>query len=70
MCNKICFTKVEAQSFLNTITHRKQYRKEQRKYYCGKCKAWHVTSQPQRDETLDIPIQFVDDWQKLIINEQ
>lgn len=68
MCNKVCFSKIEAQAFLNNIHehHRRKYRKEQRKYYCGNCKAWHVTSQPEREETLDIPIQFVEDWQKLI----
>lgn len=69
MCTKVCFTKVEAQGALNNMTkHHRKYRREKRMYYCDKCKAWHLTKQ-DKEETLNIPILFTEDWQKLINNE-
>lgn len=68
MCNKICYSKKEAQSALNQVKHsrfRDKHRRECRYYYCKVCNAWHLTSH-EDTETLNIPIKFVKKWKKML----
>ncbi len=71
MCTKVCFTKHEAQEALNAAHRfrRRQYRKEQRIYYCKEHNCWHLTSQDLKDEDLHIPLQHTETWQKLLNHE-
>lgn len=69
MCDKKCFTKIEAQSALNHNKHSgKQYRKEQRMYYCEDCNAWHLTSREDLRDTVSVEI-WEDKWEKFLNNE-
>lgn len=46
MCNKIKYTKREANTALKSCRkfRRKQFRKEKRIYHCPDCNMWHLTS--------------------------
>lgn len=49
MCDKIKFSKREAQEALNSIlrNRRHKHRREQRYYHCPDCNHWHLTSKPE-----------------------
>lgn len=66
MCRKVKFTKKEAETFLKHIDHANQCRREKRAYYCEYCNAWHLTSQEERVEILDIKPIYEDKWKKLL----
>lgn len=69
MCAKKCLTKSEAAAILkHNKHHSKQYRKEQRSYYCKDCNSWHLTSQEDLTETLEIKIINKKRWKKLLMN--
>lgn len=72
MCNKVKFTKAEAQGALKNAFHnRNKYRKECRIYECPDCKGfWHVTSKEEYDGNgwQDIEnLKFKKKWKKLMI---
>lgn len=71
MCSKTCFTKHEADAALKRTRTGKQYRREQRAYYCRDCKAWHLTSQANMFENLveDFELSFKRKWKKLLYNK-
>lgn len=66
-CNKVCFSKKEAESIL---THSEktshQYRKEHRCYYCKECNAWHLTSKEEDTWVTPVKVKFFKRWRKLL----
>ncbi len=67
MCHKVCLSKREAEEALSRIKtrYRRKHRREKRAYFCEKHNAWHLTSQEEFVENLDIPLQFLNVWQNL-----
>ena len=56
MCEKKCFTNLEAKVVLaqnSLIGNRRRKRKERRLYYCKYCNAYHLTSQKKRKFLVD-----------------
>lgn len=61
---KACFTKQQAAKALEQIKLGKQYRKEDRTYYCEECKAWHLTSMPAYTKPGKVILKFKDKFKK------
>lgn len=53
-CNKQQFSKRQAMEVLNYCKKNrgKQYRKEERAYYCPDCNAWHLTKRKIYNEKM------------------
>lgn len=66
-CDKICFTKVEAETALNQIQtkFRKKYRKECRIYPCP-CGYWHMTSKMEGIKESEANLYHLDKWKKIL----
>lgn len=52
MCNKIKYTKREAQTALNFLFKKRNFknRREKRIYHCPECNMWHLTSKDLYEE--------------------
>lgn len=68
-CTKTIFTKHEADAALKRNVTGKQYRREQRAYYCKECKGWHLTSKKHKldNPVTDFKMKFGRKWRKLLI---
>lgn len=69
MCNKVSLTLKEAKEALKIIKGcHKQYRKEQRYYYCSDHNAWHLTSMPDKipPKKSEVDLKHTDKWQNLL----
>ncbi len=70
MCNKLPFTKRDAETALKwNKKSSKQYRKEVRHYYCEEHNAWHLTSKEYApsEEMGDLELILEKDrWEKLL----
>lgn len=67
MCNKVCLNKKEANAFVkNNKQYGKQYRREQRAYYCETHNCWHVTSKEFIGETPELKLINKKRWKRLL----
>lgn len=69
-CFKKCFTKQQADKALERIKTGKQYRKEQRAYYCNYHGYWHLTSRPLEEEVENIKLSHFEKWKELLKNKE
>lgn len=66
LCHKECFNKKTAQTILNQC--KKEHRKECRIYYHEECNAWHLTSQEEYNEVVQLEekdLLYCQKWKEL-----
>ena len=73
MCDKVCYTKKEAESTLRFMKKSGyQHRRETRAYYCNVHNSWHLTSSEEfilPDEIVEIEVEQKEKWNQLLSHD-